>query len=110
LPIARRYLESPGEQSGWDDYIQHHVDDIHALLDALGRQTHGTTLAADLDAIKRISPVLERAAEDLTQHAKAALETPTGENRASAREAFNHLVREYLPHYKANVSQAWTLS
>ncbi|WP_340053873.1 hypothetical protein [Pseudomonas sp. JAI120] len=110
LPIARRYLGNPDEKPGWDNYVQRHADDFHALLNALGRPSHGTTLAADLDAIKRISPALERAAEDLTRRANAALEAPTADHRASAREAFNHLLREYLPHYEAKVSQAWTLS
>lgn len=110
LPIARRYLENPDEQPGWDDYVDRHADDVHALLDTLGRQAHGTSLTAEIDALKRISPVLTRAAEALIQHAHAALDAPTGENRARARAALHHLLREYMPHYRANVSAAWTLS
>ncbi len=110
LPIARRYLENPDETPGWDDYVARHADDFQALLDTLGWQAHGTALTAEIDGLKRISPALNRAAESLMQHAQAALEAPTGENRASAQEAFTQLLREYMPHYKAKVSEAWTLS
>ncbi|MBS7841566.1 hypothetical protein KFF47_02120 [Pseudomonas fluorescens] len=110
LPIARRYLETPDQQPGWDAYVARHADDFHALFDTLGRQAHGTPLTAEIDALKRLSPALSRAAETLVQHAHTALEAPTGENRASTQEAFNHLLREYLPHYQAKVSEAWTLS
>lgn len=110
LPIALRYLENPDEQPGWDDYVERHADDFHALLDTLGRQAHGTSLTAEIDALKRISPVLARAAETLIQRAHAALDVPTGENRARAQAAFNHLLQEYMPHYRAKVSEAWTLS
>lgn len=67
-------------------------------------------MSAELDALKRVSPALTQAVETLTQHAQTALQAPTAENRSQAREAFNHLVVEYLPHYEANVSKAWTLS
>lgn len=110
LPIALRYLENPDEKPGWDDYVERHADDFHALLDTLGRQAHGTSLTAEIDALKRISPVLARAAETLIQRAHAALDVPTGENRARAQAAFNHLLQEYMPHYRAKVSEAWTLS
>lgn len=110
LPIARRYLGAPGQRSGWDDYVQRHANDLHGLLDTIARQAHGTVLSAELDALKRVSPALTQAVETLTQHAQTALQAPTAENRSQAREAFNHLVVEYLPHYEANVSKAWTLS
>ncbi|MGH2422062.1 hypothetical protein ACRCF9_16310 [Pseudomonas canadensis] len=110
LPIARRYLENPDERPGWDDYVEQHTDDFHTLLDTLGGQAHGTMLTAEIDALKRISPALTRAADAVIQEAHTALEAPTRANRASAQAAFNHLLREYMPHYGAKVREAWTLS
>ncbi len=115
LPIARRYLHTPEEQQGWDkqgwdSYVEQHAEDLQALLDTLGRQTHGTVLSAELDALKCLSPALTLAGETLAQQARIALEAPTRENRATAQEALNHLFREYLPHYEAKISEAWTLS
>jgi hypothetical protein len=110
LPLARRYLHAPEQRSGWDDYVQRHANAFTALLDTIARQAHGTVLSAELDTLKRTSPILAQAVETLTQHAQTALQAPTVENRIQAREAFDHLLVAYLPHYEATVSKAWTLS
>lgn len=110
LPIARHYLNAPETRQDWDRYVQRHADGFQALLDTIGQQAHGTVLSTELDALKRISPALSLAVETLAQQAHLALEAPTPENRARAQEAFHCVLLEYLPHYEAKVSEAWTLS
>ncbi|QVN02628.1 hypothetical protein JYG38_04005 [Pseudomonas rhodesiae] len=109
LPIARRYLANPDDRPGWDLYIQAHSEDLSKLLDAMGRQSPGSVLNAELDALRRIGPALDQAVETLTQQAADALAAPTPQSRARTRQALDQMLLAYMPHYVAKVSEAWTL-
>lgn len=109
LPVARRYLANPEDRSGWDRYIEAHSEDLSKLLDAMGRQSPGSVLSAELDVLRRIGPALDQAVETLAQQAADTLAAPTPENRARARQALDRMLLAYLPHYVAKVSEAWRL-
>ncbi len=107
LPIARRYLL---ERPTWARYVEQHAKAFQALLDTIGQRTPGTPLSGELDEFSRINAPLRQQVETLRQRAGVALALPSPENRASSQQALEQLLLDYLPHYKAHVSKAWTLS
>jgi len=106
LPIARRLLP---ERPAWDQYVKQHAEAFQTLLDSIGQQKTGSVLGAELDELARISPALRQAVESLRLLTATASGTPTQENRALAQEALVQMLLDYLPHYEARVSTAWTL-
>ncbi len=89
--------------------MKQHAEAFQTLLDSIGQQKTGSVLGAELDELARISPALRQAVESLRLLTATASGTPTQENRALAQEALVQMLLDYLPHYEARVSTAWTL-